>query len=156
MLPDMATFSIERSITIAAAPEVVHALVNDFHCWTRWSPWEGIDPALERSYAGPEAGVGAHYAWQGTRKAGQGAMEITGSEADVIRIRLEFVKPWRAVNQIEFRFAPAGAQTGVTWTMSGEQSGLMAIIGKLMPMEKLIGKDFEKGLAQLKIAAESP
>lgn len=151
----MGSFSVVRRAHIAADPARVHALIDDFHAWQQWSPWEDIDPAMQREFTGPDAGEGAGYAWQGNRKAGVGSMEITASRADRIAIDLRFTKPFKAENDLVFDLVPAGDGTDVTWTMSGEQRGLAALVGKLMPMDRLVGKDFEKGLARLAAAAES-
>ena len=151
-----AAFRIERSAAMAAPPSAAFALVNDFHRWPSWSPWEDLDPDLQRTYSGAETGVGSHYAWSGNRKAGRGSMEITSSTPDEIGLVVGFLKPVKATNQTAFMLAPSGHGTQVTWRMAGEQTGLMAVFGKFVSMDKLIGKDFEKGLAQLKAAAESP
>lgn len=150
----MSEFTVSRSTTIAASPASVHALVDDFHAWRSWSPWEGLDPTLARSYTGPDAGVGAHYAWTGNRKAGAGSMEITASSAENIAITLAFLKPWKATNAVTFGFEPDGDGTRVTWTMSGQHAGLGKLFALFMSMDKLVGKDFEKGLASLKDQAE--
>ena len=133
----------------------MHGLINDFHEWPKWSPWEDLDPAMERTYSGAESGVGAHYAWSGNRKAGEGSMEITGVHARAGRAHLPFLKPWKATNDVEFGLDADRGGTEVTWTMPGEHKGLMAILGKVVPMDRLVGKDFEKGLARLKAAAEA-
>ena len=151
----MSHFDIARSTTIRATPARVHALVNDFHEWPAWSPWEDVDPALQRTYSGPDSGVGAHYAWSGNRRAGSGSMEITSSTPDEIDLRLSFLKPWKATNDVTFTLVPAGDGTEVTWRMTGEQKGAAAVFGKVFNMDRLLGKDFEKGLARLKAAAES-
>jgi hypothetical protein len=154
----MSSFEFSRSTTVAAPPAKVHALIDDFHEWPKWSPWEDVDPDLERSYTGPDSGVGAHYAWKGNRKAGQGAMEITGSSPERIEIRLVFLKPWSATNTVVFTLTPAGStaeSTEVTWTMTGEHKGVAGAFMRLMGMERLVGKDFDKGLARLKAAAEA-
>ena len=151
----MSHFDIARSTTIRATQTRVHALVNDFHEWPAWSPWEDVDPALQRTYSGPDAGVGAHYAWSGNRRAGSGSMEITSSTPDEIDLRLSFLKPWKATNDVTFTLVPAGDGTEVTWRMTGEQKGAAAVFGKVFNMDRLLGKDFEKGLARLKAAAES-
>jgi hypothetical protein len=151
----MGSDSVERSITVHAAPARVHALVDDFHQWSLWSPWEDLDPALERTYTGPDHGVGAHYAWSGNKKAGAGSMEITGSEPAEITVALEFLKPFKSSSTSLFVLDPDGERTRVTWRMTGEQTGLMGVFGRFMNMDKLIGPDFEKGLARLKTAAES-
>jgi hypothetical protein len=152
----MSAFEIVRSAHIAADPARVHDLVNDFHQWQAWSPWEGLDPAMHREFSGAESGVGAHYAWSGNRKAGIGSMEIVASDPQQIGIRLSFVKPWKATNQIRFVLQPANSGTDVDWRMNGEHKGLQGFIfGKVFNMDKLVGKDFEKGLSQLKTVAES-
>ena len=152
----MGGYAVSRSTTVVADPARLHGLINSFHEWTAWSPWEDIDPELDRDYSGPDSGVGAHYAWSGNRKAGQGAMEITASTPDEIDIRLDFLKPWKATNQVVFTLIPAVDGTEVTWLMTGEQRGLMALVGKVVPMDRLVGKDFEKGLTRLKAVAEAP
>jgi hypothetical protein len=151
----MSQFDIARSTTVRADPSEVHALVNDFHAWPLWSPWEDVDPALQRTYTGPDSGVGAHYAWSGNRKAGSGSMEITSSTPEQIDLRLSFLKPWKATNDVTFTFVPVGGDTQVTWRMTGEQKGIAAVFGKVFNMDKLLGKDFEKGLARLKASAEA-
>ena len=155
----MSEFEIVRSASIAADPARVHALVNDFRGWAAWSPWEDLDPDLQRTYTGPETGVGAHYAWQGNRRAGAGSMEITGSAPETVDIRLVFLKPFAASNQVRFTFRPTLVDgkpgTDVEWRMRGEQKGIWGVIGKVFPMDRLVGKDFEKGLTRLKGVAES-
>ena len=151
----MGDFEVIRTATIAAPPEKVHGLIDDFHAWRAWSPWEDVDPDLHREYAGAESGVGARYAWQGNRKAGKGDMEIVGSAPERVDIRLTFEKPWKATNDISFELTPAAdGGTGVTWRMRGRTTGVAAVFGKVVPMDRLVGKDFEKGLARMKAAAE--
>jgi len=151
------SFEVTRSTTIQADPARVHGLVNDFRQWTAWSPWEDLDPQLQRTYSDPPSGVGAHYAWKGNRKAGEGSMEITGSGADRVEIELAFLKPMRNTQQVEFVVTPNGAGTDVTWRMSGQHEGvLMNLFSKVVSMDKLIGKDFEKGLTRLKAVSEAP
>jgi hypothetical protein len=152
----MAGFAVSRSTTVIADPARVHGLINSFHEWTAWSPWEDLDPELERDYSGPDRGVGARYAWSGNRRAGQGSMEITSSTPDEIGLRLAFLKPFRSSNDVTFSLVPAVDGTEVTWLMTGEQRGLMGLFGKVVSMDRLIGKDFEKGLTRLKAVAESP
>lgn len=151
----MAEFDIHRQTVVKADPAQVQALVDDFRQWRKWSPWEDTDPAMERVYSGADRGIGARYSWSGNRKAGRGDMEITSATSDAIGIKLHFEKPFKATNHVTFEFRPRGDTTAVTWRMTGTQNGPMAIIGKLFPMDRLVGKDFEKGLAQLKAAAES-
>jgi hypothetical protein len=147
-------FTITRSTSIAANAEVIHGLVDDFHRWSSWSPWEDLDPAMQRSYSGPEQGVGARYAWKGNRKAGEGSMEITGLAPDAVDIELRFLRPWNATNQVRLQLAPTTTGTEVSWTMRGEHVGLMGLLSRVMPLDKMVGKDFEKGLTRLKAVAE--
>ena len=157
----MSTFAVTRSAFIAAAPQDVFAHVNDFHLWGSWSPWEKLDPALSRQYTGPESGPGAHYSWDG-KKAGAGNMTIErttepASAADgagSIDIALEFTKPFKASNHTLFTFVPDHDGTKVTWTMSGDNDTLFKrIFAKLFSMDKMVGKDFEKGLSGLREVA---
>lgn len=150
----MAHFEMSRSTTVAAPPERVHALLDDFRQWQRWSPWEGLDPDLRRTFTGPERGVGSHYEWSGNKKAGQGSMEIIESTPSTVAVDLRFLKPFEATNITRFDLTPAGGGTDVVWTMTGERGAMMGLMGKLF-FDKAIGKDFDKGLAQLKAAAES-
>ncbi|MCX6400184.1 MAG: SRPBCC family protein [Propionibacteriales bacterium] len=147
----MPAFSQTHETTIAAPPATVHALVADFHEWIKWSPWEGLDPELKRTYEGE--GVGARYTWAGNKKAGEGAMTFAGIAPGEIRVDLQFLKPFKAENDITFALTPAGEGTHVAWTMSGNRNLAFAVMGKLF-FDKAIGKDFEKGLAALKVAAE--
>ena len=152
----MTRYEVVRSTTIEADPARVHGLLNDFHQWVAWSPWEDLDPDLQRTYTGPDAGVGAHYAWQGNRRAGRGSMEITGSTPERIDVDLVFLKPFDTASKVTFDLVPAGAgRTDVTWTMRGEQHGIWGLVGKVIPMDRFVGKDFEKGLARLKAVAET-
>jgi Polyketide cyclase / dehydrase and lipid transport len=152
----MADFEVVRSTTIAASPERIHGLIDDFHAWRAWSPWEDVDPNLKREYSGPGSGVGAKYAWEGNRRAGKGSMEIVSSTPERIDMRLVFEKPWKANNQVAFELAPSGdTTTDVTWRMRGSNAGFAALFSRVVSMDRLIGKDFEKGLARMKGAAES-
>jgi hypothetical protein len=151
----MSTYEVVRSTTIAADPALVHRLVNDFHEWPKWSPWEDLDPDMERTHSGAASGVGAHYAWKGNRKAGEGSMEIRSSTSEQVALTVSFLKPWKATNDIVLSLVPSGDGTDVTWTLRGEQKGLMAVVGKVVSMDRLVGKDFEKGLARLKATAEA-
>jgi len=150
----MADFELSRSTTVIAPPEQVHGLLDDFHAWRAWSPWEGLDPDLERTFTGPERGVGSHYAWSGNKKAGQGTMEIVESTPASVVVDLRFLKPFEATNTTRFDLAPAAGGTHVTWTMTGERGPLMTLLGRLY-FDRMVGRDFEKGLAQLKATAEA-
>lgn len=151
----MAEFTVVRTTHVAADPATVHALLDDFHAWRAWSPWEDLDPDLERTYTGPDRGVGARYAWSGNRKAGRGSMEITGSAPERVDVQLVFEKPFAATNAVAFTLTPDAGGTAVEWSMRGEQKGVWGFVGRFMNMDKLVGKDFEKGLARLKEIAES-
>ena len=149
------TYTVERSTTIAATPERVYREVADFHRWPHWSPWEDVDPDLRRSYSGAESGVGAVYEWSGNRKAGRGRMEIVeAQEPTTVRIDLHFEKPWKARNDTAFSIAQEAFGSRVTWSMTGRKTLVTRVMGVFMSMDKLLGKDFEKGLARLKATAE--
>jgi Polyketide cyclase / dehydrase and lipid transport len=151
----MGDFEVVRSTAITAPPERLHDLIDDFHAWRAWSPWEDADPDLKREYSGADSGVGAKYAWEGNRKAGKGSMEIVGSTPERIELRLVFEKPWNATNQVVFELTPSGSTTDVTWRMSGTTRGFAALFSRFFSMDRMVGKDFEKGLARMKAAAES-
>lgn len=146
----MSTYEVTRTAVIPAPAKDIFPLVNNFHEWTKWSPWESVDPTMDRSYSGSDTGIGAKYAWSGNRKAGSGTMEIVEStEPSTVRIRLEFTKPFKTVNPTFFTFAPSGSGTQVTWTMTGENKGIGKVFALFMNMDKMVGADFEKGLASL-------
>jgi hypothetical protein len=149
-------FHIERSITTAAPPENAFAQVNDFHAWAAWSPWEKMDPEMKKTFDGASAGPGAIYAWTGNDKVGEGRMTIEKADKpSVISVKLEFLKPFSATNTATFTFAPVPEGTKVTWAMDGENNYIAKGASLVMDMDKMIGRDFERGLAALKIAAES-
>jgi uncharacterized protein YndB with AHSA1/START domain len=148
-------FRVERSAVIDAAPERIFALINDFHQWTAWSPWEKIDPDMKRSYSGAAGGEGAAYAWEGNNKVGRGRMEIAqSSPPSRIVIKLDFLKPFETHNTAEFTLVPKGGATALTWAMYGPQPFISKVMTLFISMDTLVGKDFEKGLANLKAAAE--
>jgi len=150
------TFHIERSTTVSAPAATIQAEIDDFHRWAAWSPWEGLDPAMKKTIEGPASGVGATYHWVGNDKVGEGRMTVTGLEpAAKVDVRLEFMKPWKATNQTAFLLAPEGEGTRVTWTMDGTNDFMGKAMGVFMNMDKMIGADFEKGLASLKSVAET-
>ena len=151
-----ADFRIVRSTAITAPASVVFAHVNDLHKWDAWSPWAKLDPAMKQTHEGASAGVGAIYSWAGNSEVGEGRMTITESRADeLIRIKLEFIKPFAAVNTTEFVFKEDGGQTTVTWDMTGKNNFMSKAFCMFMNMDKMVGKDFEKGLAQLKAVVEA-
>jgi hypothetical protein len=149
----MADFSLSRTTRIDADPSVVHALIDDFREWQRWSPWEGLDPDLRREYSGPDHGVGSTYGWSGNKKAGEGEMRIAASTPAAVVVDLEFLKPFKATNITTFTLAAVGDSTEVTWTMAGSRSAIMSLAGRLF-FDKAISGDFDKGLAALKREAE--
>jgi len=148
------TFKVERAATIKAPPEKILALINDFRRWAVWSPWEKLDPALERSYSGAASGPGAVYAWQGNNKVGQGRMEIMASSSSATTIKLDFIKPFEAHNIADFTLLPQGDSTVLTWAMHGPKPYMAKLMHMLFNMDKLVGGDFERGLANLKATAE--
>jgi hypothetical protein len=150
-----ADFKVERSATMRAPAPAAFAQVNDFENWQGWSPWEKVDPALKRQYEGAKAGTGAVYAWQGNNDVGEGRMTITESRpGELVRIRLEFFKPMAAVNTTEFRFAPAGENTAVTWTMTGRNNFVSKAFCLFVDMDRMVGGMFDQGLTQMKAIVE--
>lgn len=148
-------FTVERSAEVSASADQVYPLVVDFREWKNWSPWDELDPDMDRTYSGENSGTGAKYAWKGNKKVGQGAMAITNAaENQRIEIDLSFLKPFKAENKTVFRFAENGDQTTVTWSMTGTKNFMMRLMSIFMNMDKMIGKDFEKGLAKLAKRAE--
>lgn len=149
-------FRITRSVTVSGPASAVFVQVNDFRRWDRWSPWEKLDPATKKSYEGPGAGAGARYAWAGNSKVGEGRMTITESRPnELIRIRLEFLKPFRATHTTDFTFKQEGDRTIVTQSMYGNNNFLGKAITLVMNQDRMIGTMFEKGLAELKSVAEA-
>lgn len=149
-------FAVTRSATISAPPAAVFAQVNDFHNWEKWSPWARIDPSMQQTYEGAAAGQGAVYTWNGNSQVGQGRMTITESRPnEKIHIHLEFMKPFAGVCPTDFTFTSQAGQTVVNWSMTGRHTFIPKAIGLFMNMEKMIGGQFEQGLAQMKGVAES-
>jgi len=149
-------FRIERSAVIAAPAPAVFAQVDDFHNWEAWSPWAKLDPAAKNSFEGAPAGKGAAFSWAGNNKVGEGRMTITESRPDeLIRIKLEFLKPFDATNTAEFTFRPEGERTAVTWSMYGHNNFISRAVFLFVNMDKALGGEFEKGLASMKSAAEA-
>lgn len=149
------TFRVERSITIKAAPEKIFALLNDFHQWEAWSPWEKIDPALKRTYSGAASGQGAVYEWSGNKEVGQGRMEITESTpASKLVLKLDFITPFEAHNTVEFLLATQGDTTNVTQAMFGTSPFIAKLMGLFFSMDKMVGDKYEEGLATLKALVE--
>ncbi|MFO0676206.1 MAG: SRPBCC family protein [Polyangiaceae bacterium] len=150
------TFRIERFATMDAPPEIPFANVNDFHAWAKWSPWEHLDPAMTKEFEGPASGPGAKYHYTGNGDVGEGRMTIDSAEKPSrVAITIQFLKPFEATNQVTFTFAKAGDGTKVTWTMDGKNNFVSKAMGMFMNMDKLVGGDFEKGLAALKTVSEA-
>jgi uncharacterized protein YndB with AHSA1/START domain len=150
------SFRVGRSTKVKAPPERIFAILNDFHQWPSWSPWEKMDPAMTRTHSGAASGKGAIYAWKGNKKVGEGRMEIIeAAPPSKLTIKLDFLKPFEAHNTAEFTLEPQGDSTGVTWSMSGAQPFMFKVMSLFMSMDKMIGKDFESGLANIKTSAES-
>jgi Polyketide cyclase / dehydrase and lipid transport len=149
-------YVVEREQRIHASPAAVQERIIDFRRWQAWSPWEDVDPALRRTYSGAPAGVGAVYEWEGNRKAGKGRMEITSVEPDrSVAVDLQFLKPFKAHNVTTFTTEQQGDDTLVRWSMTGPRTFMTRVMGIFSSMDKMIGPDFEKGLARLKADAEA-
>lgn len=157
MAPENAdSFLVERSIEVDASPSTLHGLIDDFHRWPDWSPWEELDPTMTRIYGGADRGVGATYSWSGNRKAGSGSMVITESvPGQKVVLDLAFLKPFKAQNVTTFLLEPSGAGATVRWQMTGKKNWFFKVFGFVFSMDKMVGKDFERGLAKLKAAAEA-
>jgi len=148
-------FSVRRTAMVMAPPDKIFSLIDDFHRWGSWSPWETRDPAMTRSYSGAESGKGAVYAWDGNRNVGSGRMEILdASSPSKIVIKLDFFKPFEAHNTAEFTMQPQGGATEMIWVMHGPAPFMSKVMQVFMNMDSMIGKDFEIGLANLKRLAE--
>jgi len=151
-----AEFRIERSTDISAPAPVVFPFVNDLHAWDGWSPWGKLDPNMKKTFSGAPQGKGAIYEWFGNDDVGSGRMEITGArESELVTIQLDFIKPFAASNITEFKLAPKGDATTVTWAMTGKNDFMGKAFSLFMNMDKMVGGDFEKGLADLKKQAEA-
>jgi uncharacterized protein YndB with AHSA1/START domain len=148
-------FRVARTATIAAPAPAVFAQVNDFHKWRAWSPYDELDPAMRRTYTGAPAGAGASYAWVGNSQAGEGRATIIDSRPnDLIRIQLDFVKPFAGTAFAEFAFRPEGDRTTVEWRLAGRNNFLAKAVHLFLDMDRMVGGQFEQGLAQLKSVVE--
>ena len=155
MRPD--TFRVQRSALINAPPERIFPLIADLRRWSAWSPWEKKDPAMQRTFGGAERGVGATYAWEGDKNVGTGRMEIIeATPPSRVAIKLDFVRPFEAHNTVTFTLTPQGDGTQVLWAMDGPVPFLFRIVHLFMNMDRMVGGDFEQGLAALKAEAEKP
>ncbi len=151
-----AAFQIARSTTISAPAAAIFPHVNDLHAWVAWSPFEKLDPAMKRTYEGPPSGAGASQSWSGNSKAGEGRLTIMESKLnELVRLKLEFVRPFACCNNVDFTFKPEGSQTVVSWDMTGENGFMAKGFGLIMNMDKMVGKEFAEGLANLKSVVEA-
>jgi hypothetical protein len=151
------SFRVARSTKVNAPPTAVFPHVDQLKNWEAWNPWGKLDPNMKLTYDGPESGVGASYSWVGNNEVGEGKMTITESRPnELVQFKLEFFKPMAGVSTSEFTLVPKGEQTEVTWAMKGENNYVAKIFCLFMNMDKMIGGQFEKGLAELKAAAEKP
>jgi len=148
------TVHYARSAVINAPPERILAQVVDFRKWTHWSPWEQLDPDMKREHSGAASGIGAKYHWSGNKKAGEGRMEIIGVAPDSVTIDLHFIKPWEAKCTTLFKTTPEAQGTRLNWVMDGPNTYMGKVFSLFVNMDKMIGRDFEKGLAALKAEAE--
>jgi uncharacterized protein YndB with AHSA1/START domain len=149
------SFRIARTQEVHASPDKIYNALTDFQQWKRWSPYEQKDPDMKRLYSGAATGKGAIYAWDGDKNIGAGRMEILSAEPKKIDIQLDFFKPFKAQNFAEFTLEPNGSSTRVTWAMHGHSQFLCRLISTFVSMDKMVGKDFEAGLKNLKEVAES-
>jgi uncharacterized protein YndB with AHSA1/START domain len=149
------TFSVRRETTVSAPPEKIFSLINDFHQWGAWSPYEGKDPGMKRTYSGAPSGKGAVYAWEGNKNVGSGRMEILEAPApSKVLIKLDFFTPFEGHNTAEFTMLPRGDETHLSWLMHGPAPFISKLMQVFMSLDKMIGKDFEAGLANLQKLAE--
>ena len=149
------TLRVTRAANVGAAPEKIFAFINDYRNWQAWSPYEKKDPTMKRTLSGPPSGKGAVYAWEGNKNVGIGRMEILDSAApSKVAIKLDFVKPFEAHNIVTFTLEPKGASTVVTWDMQGPSTFFAKVMGVFINMDRMVGRDFEIGLANLKALAE--
>jgi hypothetical protein len=151
-----AEFSVQRSAVMPVPADAAFAVVNDFHRWKEWSPWEKLDPQQKTTHTGAESGTGAVYAWVGNDDVGEGQMTIEESKVnELVRIKLEFIKPFAAVSTTTFTFKPSEGGTEVTWVMAGKNDFMSKAFSMFVDMDKMVGGDFERGLASMKTVAEA-
>lgn len=151
-----AAFRVARTASIKAPASAIFPHMNDMRAWLAWSPWEQVDPTMKRTYEGAATGAGSVYSWAGNKNVGEGRCSILESRPnELVKMKLEFFKPFAATNDAEFRLTPEGDHTAVTWSMGGAKSFLFKAMGLFMSMDKMCGDQFEKGLADLKSLVES-
>lgn len=150
------TFRIQRSTGIKAPPDKVFVLINDFHNWQKWSPWENMDLEMTRAHSGASAGKGAVYEWEGNKKVGKGRMEIIEtSPSSRIMIQLDFIQPFERHNMAEFTLRAERESTSIAWAMYGKSPYIAKLMGLFINFDNLVGKDFETGLSGMKAVAEN-
>jgi uncharacterized protein YndB with AHSA1/START domain len=151
--PDV--FHVQRSASVKAPPDKIFPLINDFRSWASWSPYEHKDPAMKKTYSGAATGKGAVYEWDGDKNVGSGRIEIADTTPPSrLAIKLDMIKPFAASNRVEFTLQPQGDTTNVTWAMNGPTPYLAKIMHVFLDMDRMVGQDFEAGLANLKALAE--
>lgn len=149
------TFRVQRTKRINSPPDKIYPFISDFKSWAAWSPWEKMDPSMKKTHSGALQGKGAVLEWDGTKDVGTGRMEVLEAiPTSKILIKLDFFKPFEAHNQAEFTLAPSAGSTQLTWSMYGPQPYMMKVMGLFCGMDKMVGAQFEKGLADLKALAE--
>jgi|ERR1041385_4653390 hypothetical protein len=148
------TFRVQRSTNIKALPDRIFPLIVDYRNWPQWSPYEGRDPDMKRTFSGAPSGRGAKYAWEGNKNVGSGEMEIIDTTPNKVTIRLDFMKPFEAHNVAEFTLEPQGDATNVTWAMHGPVPLMGKVMHMVMDMDRMVGTDFAAGLEKMKAAAE--
>lgn len=152
-----AEFSISRSVSINASPAKVYGIASNFQNWSKWNPWAAQDPSMKTTFEGPQSGSGAILSWSGNDKVGEGRMTITDAKPnESVSIKLEFIKPWTTTNQVDYAIKAESEGCSFSWTMSGKHQFIGKAISLLMNMDKMVGADFERGLASLKALAETP
>ncbi len=150
------SYTVLRSGTTTAGPDVVYGMIADLHRWVDWSPWEKLDPAQKRTFSGAPYGKGAVFEWEGNDKIGQGRMTIVDATVPTsVALKLEFIKPFTSTNDVQFQIERGAGDTRVTWSMSGHNDFMGKAMSLFMDMDKMIGPDFERGLAELKTASEA-
>jgi hypothetical protein len=148
------TFRVQRTASIKAPPEKIYPLINEFDRWGEWSPYERRDPQMKRTRSGPKSGKGAVYEWDGDKNVGKGRMEILETSPSKVVIKLDFMRPFEANNIAEFALEPRGEFTNVTWAMHGPNLFAGKLMSVFIDVDRMVGKDFEAGLASMKAVAE--
>jgi len=150
------SFRIERSAQVNAPRDVVFAIINDLGQWRLWSPYDKRDPNMKKTFEGPSAGPGASYMWNGNNEVGEGRLTIVDSKpGELVTMKLEFSRPFKCTNEVNFKLAPSEGGTRVSWIMDGKNTFITKAMGIFMDMDKMVGKDFEQGLANLDTVAQA-